>query len=1386
MRTRILLGTLFALFSLWFFAQFVLAEKEANIYIFPSVVTGEGWENADASLGQDLSSDAMLADFTQENSARVFYGFVAATGTMATTSTKTVPTLLTPAPLAPDTEESMHSTSSSTGDSPTVLTPGLPNPFVPEQLLAPVDVVTPPTQEEVISSSTIQSKIEQRMFEWLTVIGHPQFALALESPVSTSTFIEESSVPETPPNPLVPIITNTTPTHALSSSTSPVVPQIHSSSLININGNMSATSVGATGTTASTDESSSFVVPTATSAPLSLPSDISKIKEGTSTIASTTTPLTAPIVQNIESNDIFSVASCTTFGRKCHLMSYEGFGLGGALDKTPLLGATLELSLAGRGSFTSGEYDRVLVRAYHAGHWQYLGATDVRGEISNDKLGGYLKYELSDIGDWADLSDLKIVVEYDRTSDEDASVYLDGIWINARYANDALTDASPDTVALSSVNIRSSLAAKDAEARRARRDQLTLPDGKELVFGNQQEYADATLLVKTDTDMYHVLGEGRTYFNVTNDGTSPEVVRLQFHFPTEGASVQSVSRFVHNVPYRVGQLKYDAIGYSCDGGWSASTSSNMFHCTATDEIRSCDRLNDDRTNCITEGARVGLTEGTEYRDGWEETSVVPGAIADTEGLFAKAVDLLLSRLPEDVIPSTIDPIAHLADSVLLQPGQTMYFRADINVPLNGRGDFYVEAAAQSGEFGLVRATWDGSWNYRAHIEVDNTQVSADGTFAVPVSLDNAPAGFWQHVASDGSDIRFVDETEWTELPYWLASFDATKQTGLVWVRANKKDEGASTTVAMYYGQGTTTSRSNPAAPFRSANLEPRGIIFGGSQLDMTLHVIALDDHVRVSVPNNPEVLLKHGESALFEGMKPSTVISADGPITASVEAPGANAIYVPTGYAGGAFVIPGIGQERELALGVTGGGASHAELLLPDGPVILDPMEGSIVTREITLDESLSLRGVGSMIAVLGTNAFSVPTALYPTTHNDLYGFQVGGSIVGVVADATRFTVLCANQARQNVDGRRVGSIVKAHSCEAGKEVFSGAVRVSDTNNPIGLIDVSGDDLSGALPKSEFASSYISPSDAVGVSVLCAAQEGVLRIGIFDPQGGLMASSTCEARGEYPGKTYIAPPGGIFAAGFSVREISGDVSHPFLAAVQPGAKVSSDGNVHSVLVPLISPQMSRTIGGLQSETHVGAEEFVIPGEHRKLDVDTDGREKNHVDTLLSKDREFSMRQAPSFQFQYKRQSNGLMQGARDVFGVKPFTISRVVLKYSSSNDIPVDYEITYGDNNEWSLLLKDKHGIALPGKYTIHIEIEEGGDTYVDEYDFYWGVLAINFNKTVFTPRENVDISIGALSNNGNTLCDANLKMWITDTFGQEREVLIAPSGLRQPSERQF
>ena len=61
-----------------------------------------------------------------------------------------------------------------------------------------------------------------------------------------------------------------------------------------------------------------------------------------------------------------------------------------------------------------------------------------------------------------------------------------------------------------------------------------------------------------------------------------------------------------------------------------------------------------------------------------------------------------------------------------------------------------------------------------------------------------------------------------------------------------------------------------------------------------------------------------------------------------------------------------------------------------------------------------------------------------------------------------------------------------------------------------------------------------------------------------------------------------------------------------------------------------------------------------------------------------------------------------------------------------------------------------------PGKYSVKV-IDKAGDKVLLEQDFTWGVLALNTNKSIYTPGEKADIAIAVLNEKGYMVCDAKV-----------------------------
>jgi hypothetical protein len=79
-----------------------------------------------------------------------------------------------------------------------------------------------------------------------------------------------------------------------------------------------------------------------------------------------------------------------------------------------------------------------------------------------------------------------------------------------------------------------------------------------------------------------------------------------------------------------------------------------------------------------------------------------------------------------------------------------------------------------------------------------------------------------------------------------------------------------------------------------------------------------------------------------------------------------------------------------------------------------------------------------------------------------------------------------------------------------------------------------------------------------------------------------------------------------------------------------------------------------------------------------------------------------------------------------------------------------------------------------PGKYSLRVEMLSSDETQVltSTQDFTWGVLAINVNKSVYSPGETAKLQFGVLDENGKMVCDAKLKLEVRNERWEARDEL--------------
>ncbi len=104
-------------------------------------------------------------------------------------------------------------------------------------------------------------------------------------------------------------------------------------------------------------------------------------------------------------------------------------------------------------------------------------------------------------------------------------------------------------------------------------------------------------------------------------------------------------------------------------------------------------------------------------------------------------------------------------------------------------------------------------------------------------------------------------------------------------------------------------------------------------------------------------------------------------------------------------------------------------------------------------------------------------------------------------------------------------------------------------------------------------------------------------------------------------------------------------------------------------------------------------------------------------------------------------------------------------------------------NNQLRISVPEPQKPFIPGRYRLELFIFKNNTVYFTENNFTWGVLAVNFDKSVYTKGDTAHIGLAVLTDQGHTLCDAELTLNIVFPSG-ERTRLSTQNGKvkRNPS----
>lgn len=387
------------------------------------------------------------------------------------------------------------------------------------------------------------------------------------------------------------------------------------------------------------------------------------------------------------------IATCFLQQKECHTITLDGFNVAGEITTTNFKSASLNFSFAANIGETALVDDKLEVRYYHAGKWREVGEIYLNKQLSNASNGQYFTATLDDVSSWEELSDVKVVIEYDRNNDSAVDLYLDAVWIDTQY-RELLADvvSGDDTHSDIPENVLTELNAGGSVG------ELVLSDGSRVAFPYTDHLTDA-VVIRTDKATYSHTGE-TVYASLTNTSGVSDSVRLYTAFPRGFGSVVSIEELKRNVPTTTETPQYQEVTFFCDAGWVsdvtrsagtvASTSQSVasssadiggYTCAATGETHTCSALNADKTNCSDSQVQTGTQSSVTYTSEWVSLPYSDGQESH------KSI--------RQFLPPLYKTLEQTDETIDILPGQTVYVRLKLESTEKDTLQFALVALGQS-------------------------------------------------------------------------------------------------------------------------------------------------------------------------------------------------------------------------------------------------------------------------------------------------------------------------------------------------------------------------------------------------------------------------------------------------------------------------------------------------------------------------------------------------------------------------------------------------------------------------------------------------------------------------------------------------------------------
>ncbi|MBN2120281.1 MAG: DUF2341 domain-containing protein [Candidatus Omnitrophica bacterium] len=190
--------------------------------------------------------------------------------------------------------------------------------------------------------------------------------------------------------------------------------------------------------------------------------------------------------------------------------------------------------------------------------------------------------------------------------------------------------------------------------------------------------------------------------------------------------------------------------------------------------------------------------------------------------------------------------ASLASASWVGPGGTQGFTHDFSLDTDYAYATSIEVASGVGR---LKKLYQG-FDYTQRIIFDNTSGANSYTnFVATIEIDSSNKDFWEHVKSDGSDVRFSDG-QGNSLGYNIhdqgATFDYAAQYARIYIKIPFMPAGEETTIYLKYGNAAAVSESDAEvfplyADFAGTTIDSDKFEFGGGNISQDEYLSLRND-----------------------------------------------------------------------------------------------------------------------------------------------------------------------------------------------------------------------------------------------------------------------------------------------------------------------------------------------------------------------------------------------------------------------------------------------------------------------------------------------------------------------------------------------------------------